>query len=261
MAQPLTKKKEDDGTLYTRFPEIEAAIEAALGHDLDRLCRRATIRDQKSSDYLPSECLVHLIRDAHRRGDENKRDKLLPALLERCHAILNKKVDGDIPNAVMLRKQILNDFAALFAFDGSADDKLGLDYFEVRFNHAFQSFRIARLRPVFALLEKEIEIPEAAGETVEGELDNEVLARLATLQGSASNPEERVFRNQVVRAIKALPLDEREALVLVHYYGFKIQSEDPGETTAATLCGVRGRTIQNRLNRAKAKLFKLKEVS
>jgi hypothetical protein len=261
MAQPLTKKKEDDGTLYTRFPEIEAAIDIALGQDLDRLCRRAAVRDRKLSDYLPSECLVHLIREAHRRGDENKRDKLLPALLERCHAILNKKVDGDIPNAVMLRKQILNDFAALFAIDGSADDKLGLDYFEVRFNHAFQSFRIARLRPVFALLEKEIEIPEAAGETVEGELDNEVLARLATLQGSASNPEERVFRNQVVRAINALPPMEREALVLVHYYGFKIEAEDPGETTAATLCGVRGRTIQNRLNRAKAKLSKLKEVS
>ena len=33
------------------------------------------------------------------------------------------------------------------------------------------------------------------------------------------------------------------------------------ENTAATLCRVRGRTIQNRLNRAKAKLSKLKEVS
>jgi hypothetical protein len=261
MAQPLKKIKEDDGTLYTRFPEIEAAADVALGHDLDRLGRRATIWDRKSRDYLPSECLVHLIRDAHRRDDESRRDRLLVALLERCHAILNKKVDGDLPNAIMLRKQILNDFAALFAVDGSPDDKLGLDYFEVRFNHAFQRFRISRLRPVLALLEKETEIPEHAGETVEGELDNEVLARLATLQDSAANPEERVFRNQVMRAINALPPDERKALVLVHYYGFKIESEDPGETTAATLCSVRGRTIQNRLNRAKAKLSKLKEVS
>jgi hypothetical protein len=91
MAQPLTKIKEDDGTLYTRFPEIEVAVEAALGHDLDRLGSRATIRDRKSPDYLPSECLVHLIRDAHRRGDESRRDRLLVALLERCHAILNKE--------------------------------------------------------------------------------------------------------------------------------------------------------------------------
>jgi hypothetical protein len=73
MAQPLTKTKEDDGTLYTRFPETEAAIEAALGHDLDRLSRRATIRDRKSPDYLPSESLVHLIRDAHRRGKATSR--------------------------------------------------------------------------------------------------------------------------------------------------------------------------------------------
>jgi hypothetical protein len=261
MAQPLTKTKGDDGTLYTRFPEIEAAIEAALGQDLGMLGHRAAIRDRKSSEHLASECLVHLIRDAHRRGDEKRRDRLLSALLERCHAILNKKVDGDIPNAVMLRKQILNDFGALFAIDGSAEDKLELDYFEVRFNHAFQNFRITRLRPVFALLEKEIELPEASGETVESELDNEVLARLATLHGDTSSPEDRVFRNQVVRAINALPSDEREALVLVHYFGFKIESEDPDETTAATLCRVRGRTIQNRLNRAKAKLSRLKEVS
>src|SRR4051794_21043484 len=68
MARPLLKTKEHDGTLYKRLPEIEAAIDAALTQDLETLCRRAKIRDKRATDYLPSECLVHLIRDAHRHN-------------------------------------------------------------------------------------------------------------------------------------------------------------------------------------------------
>jgi len=56
-------------------------------------------------------------------------------------------------------------------------------------------------------------------------------------------------------------VNELKALVLVHLLGFQQGSEDPNETTAATLCGVDVRTIQNRLKRAFAKLLKLQEVA
>jgi hypothetical protein len=185
MARPLSKTKKENGALYTRFPKIEAAINVAINQDLDTLCRRAKIRDQQSPEHLPSECLVHLIRDAHRGGDDRKRDALLRLLFERCHAVLNKKVDRDIPNAVTLRKEILNAFGALFAIDGSAQDTLALDHFEVRFNQAFHRFRIIRLRPVLARLGKQVEIPDSAGDAIEHELDNEVLAKIATMKGDA----------------------------------------------------------------------------
>jgi DNA-directed RNA polymerase specialized sigma24 family protein len=116
-------------------------------------------------------------------------------------------------------------------------------------------------RDALARLNGEIPLPEDAGEAavVEQALDNEVLARLSDLQGAAANPEDRLFRKQVIAAIIALPPDERKAVVLCHYYGFKEESEDPTEQTAATLCGVTGRTIRNRLTRALVKLSKLKE--
>ena len=88
-----------------------------------------------------------------------------------------------------------------------------------------------------------------------------MLARLADLQGVGGNPEDRLFRKQVFNAIKALPDDQRKAVILVHLLRFKQGSENPDETTAATLCDVDVRTIQNRLKRAFATLSKLQEVA
>ena len=129
MARAL--EKTTDGKFYTRPPEIETAIDAALAEDTASHCRRALIRDPHHHEYLRSECLVHLIRDATRRGDDAGRDALLRLLLARCEANLNAKVDGRIPGAVELREDILGDFAELFAIDGSRNDRHELDFFEV----------------------------------------------------------------------------------------------------------------------------------
>jgi DNA-directed RNA polymerase specialized sigma24 family protein len=66
-------------------------------------------------------------------------------------------------------------------------------------------------------------------------------------------------RESLVKAIKALPTDERKAVILVHVLGYKEESEDPNEETAATHCNCTGRTIRNRLTRAAAKLSRFRE--
>jgi hypothetical protein len=143
MARPLDKTT--NGKLYTRPSEIEAATDAALAQDLHTQLRRALIRDPHDPEYLPSECLLHLVREARRRHDDAARYALLPLLLARVEANLNAKVDGQIPGAVELREDILGDFAELFAIDGSPDDRHELDFFEVRFNMAFFTFRATRV--------------------------------------------------------------------------------------------------------------------
>ena len=151
MAQPLSKTKEDDGTLYTRPPPIEAAIDIAIHQDLQTLCQRARIRDRNDPHHLSSECLVHLTRQAIRTDDGTAYNALLPLLLERCRANLNKYVVASVPNAEHLRETILCDFAALFAMDGTVDDKFwALDFFECRFNLAFASFRQTRVTCSFS---------------------------------------------------------------------------------------------------------------
>jgi hypothetical protein len=256
MARPLNKTKLD-GAPYTRQPEIEAAIDAALGQDLEIVCDRARLPDRKASDYLPSECLVHLIREAWRSGNEQARDELLQLLLRRCVAILNSKVSDSICTAQQLREDILGDFAELFAKDGSSHDECELDFYEVRFNQAFRAFRITRVRAELDRLNSTGYLLDPAHPDVT--VDDEVLAGLSDRDCTTCHPEELVFRKQVHDAINALPRDEREPIVLCHLLGLKEESEDPNERTAATVCGVTGRTIRNRLTKAFEKLSRLKE--
>ena len=65
MARPLNKKM-DEGGFYTRRPEIEACIDEALAQSPERVLRRAAIRNFRDPDYMPMECLLHLMREASR---------------------------------------------------------------------------------------------------------------------------------------------------------------------------------------------------
>ena len=78
-----------------------------------------------------------------------------------------------------------------------------------------------------------------------------------TLDGNFSEDitqEWEILRAPLIEAIKKLPREERKAVVLVHVLGYKQESEDPNEVTAATRCKCTGKTIYNRLKRAEKKL-------
>jgi len=62
-----------------------------IGQDWATLAKRARITGQKATDYLPSECLVHLIRDAIRHGDQRVATVLMSPLLVRCESILLRR--------------------------------------------------------------------------------------------------------------------------------------------------------------------------
>lgn len=80
MIRPLTKC-EPDGVAYLRPAGVEQQIGEALGHDLTELRQRLRITDRKSPGYLKSECLVHLIRQSLRAGQQAKADVALTVLL------------------------------------------------------------------------------------------------------------------------------------------------------------------------------------
>lgn len=261
MIPPLTKRNKE-GNLYTRPTGILTAIDAAIQQDIATLRRRAPISKVDSPDFIPLECLVHLIRAARRRRDEQTMSILLPPLLARCEAMLIRKIpDRGRPNAIDIREEILGEFSVLFAEDGSGENPDQLDFFECRFNLAFRSFRIDFMRRQRTDT-KQMDESSPENEAGDSQPGDESLSYLSTALQTPAMQVSGVFRVELLNAIKCLPPDERRAVVLCHMYEYEIESEDPSKITAATLCGVTGRTIRSRLSRAAEKLsqFNNKEV-
>jgi DNA-directed RNA polymerase specialized sigma24 family protein len=258
MATPLTRKTEE-GRPYVRPPPVEAAIDEAIGLDEAEVVRRA----KAGAGQMPHECVVHLIRDAHRRGRRTLEHRLLGALLERCSVMVERKLRG--PRWADVRDEVLSQVGLLFAMDGARPEAGELDYYEVRFLNAFDLLRRRVMRAGRRRAER---FPEAKPSTValddekDGEGDDASIADLDQEQTFAAATQESAPRRaQILRAIDELPPEEREAVVLCHVMDLDVESEDPDKTTAASVTRVDGRTVRRRLARAAKKLSRFKEES
>ena len=258
MIRALTKK-DQHGTPYRRPAEVEKAIDVATQQDIVTLRERAVVWKPDSLDFIPMECLVYIIREAGRCHQDQTMSVLLPPLLARCEAILKGKIlDSDMPNAAEIRGEILAEFSVLFAEDGLGNNPDVLDFFECRFNRAFRCFRIDFMRRERARTEQLVELP-TENETPDSLDHEDRLPHVSHAFQKTATQLPDVLLQQLLSAIQLLPPDEREAVMLCCVFGYKEESDDPAETTAASLCGVTGRTIRNRLHRAAAKLSKFKE--
>ena len=247
-------KHDTDGRRYRRRPAVEAAIDALLKQDIEIVCRQADIQDRRSSEFIAPECMVHLIREARRRNDETSMNRFLLPLLRRCEASLLSRVSNQFPNAQDIREEVLGQFGELFASDGRGTNPDALDFFEVRFNRAFKAFRIDILRRELREQDnrKTIYVPLPDTEGTDPISDEDLSKYFRTPPAQESGFELRA-------ALLALPQDEQRAVVLCYIMGYDVESKDPEKRTAATICGISGRTIRNRLARAAVKLSSFKE--
>lgn len=254
MVRPLTKRR-PNRELYTRPPAVETHIDETLRLDLDTLRQRLTITNHQTSGYLRSECLVHLIREAIRTGDNDRINLVLPVLLLRCETILKNKIsDSHRFDAESLREEVLGQFGEMLT-DANSEK---LDFFECRFNSAFRTFRIDLVNEEVDRPEETLPFPPSSDREWEGS-DENILARLSDVVSTPVTQESSVFLSEIWEALMALPVEERQAVILCHVMGYKVESEDPNEVTAATRCNCSGRTIRNRLVRAATKLARCKE--
>ncbi len=247
MARPLSKVHRN-GTPYTRPAEIEADLDVALAQSPAVIAQRAAL-GPSSPGYLRSEVLLHLIRDARRRNDRVV-NELVPLLLRRCVFKLKSKTDdGHVIDEVLGR------LAEMIASDGHGPNPNQLDFFEVRFNQAFKALRLG-----IQLREKSrqegVDLPSEP--VAQPGFDDKTKTQSSS-DGSLAEGETSARREQLLAAIRTLPDDVREAVTLVRCLGYKIESTDPNEATAATRCGVTGRTIRNRLAEAARLLKDFKE--
>ena len=261
MARPLTKTALNE-MIYARPSSIETQIDQAVQLSATDLRSRLLINDRNNPGHLRSECLVHLVREGRRSGNQMLMTAVLPILLGRCEANLRVTVaDGAIPDSANLRQEILDDLTELFVMDGSGDFSDELDFYECKFNKAFRALRIDAIRRAERRSKRSTEVAEMPELEVKSMPDafEDAFARVSDAFKVLPTQEWDADREPFLQAIEALPPDERDAVVLVHVLGYKEESDDPEEETAATRCNCTGRTIRNRLTRAAAKLSRFKE--
>lgn len=257
MAAPLTKTTAQ-GVAYARPPDVEAQIDEAVMLSPAEL-RNRLLLNERDAGVLRAETLVHLLRRGIATSSMEMFNAVLPVLLKRCERILRQKIsDSKFPTAEASREDILGEFSELLASNGQGDIPDELDFYECRFNRAFRAFYVDRVNQEvahldrFAAVESIEELDEALG-------DRGLLKDIAISLHDCETPEARLRMQQLLEAIDALPTKDRNAVTLVHILGFKEESEDPDEETAATKCKCTGRTIRNRLASAEAKLARFQE--
>lgn len=247
MARALTKKRKSDGSVYTRPSEIDACIDSLLELGTEVVCQRASsIHNKEAGSYIPSECLVHLIRETRRAVDSEGFEKLLSVLLKRCESNLLNRIAETIPGAHEIREDVMSDFAELFALEWEDESENRLDFYEVRFQQAFATLRknrvtaelrrLQRLRPLLAL--------DSHSTSEDWDAELEELGNAASVDGLAG------LDLEGWELINSLPADQKRVFVLCRVLGYQEESIDPEEPTASSLLNVTGRTVRNRLARA-----------
>jgi len=251
MARPLTRIKKSTDSVYTRPAGLDARIDSLLELATEVICERARLRSKESGVFVPSECLVHLVREARRASDVDRFEKLFAVLLKRCEDNLLNKIAESIPGAHELREEVLADFTELFAREWEDEHANKLDFYEVRFQQAFAALRnnkvraeLRRLKPIRPLPEPDI----SSGADEDWDTGLQEFGSANSADGLAGLDFE--WRELV----NSLPLEQKQAFVLCKILGYQEESINPDEPTASSLLKVTPRTIRNRLARALATL-------
>lgn len=254
--RPLTRTNRE-GVRLQRPPEIEGKLRHLLGLADEILIRRAQVSDRSDVEYIPSECLVHLIRRDLRHGDRQLAEDLLKPLLKRAEGEVRRAVRGFAPlTADELCEEVLSRLSISMIEKGGE-----ADFLEVRFGLSLKRLRIDVGRQLRRRDRDQVAIEDLV--SYDEAPDGDPMDRLAPLVDwqSVTTPlsqEDAYFLRQ---ALSALSEEERRVFLLHRYMGVRIASKKPGTATLVDRLGISERTVRNRLRSAEAKLSALHETT
>lgn len=247
MPQPLRRKRKD-GTPYERPAAIEDWLKKLEAVDVAERLRQFATASRKSPGYVPSEVLVHLLRQAWAEGMHGDFEKLFRILMHRverslCSAISDSRMAG----ARSIREEIMLRFAERIAKDCRGHTGL-LDFYEIHFDQAFAAFRTSALRQIGPSTVETVPLGKDSDDGME--ISAEVEAAAADFPGG--DPEiidDPAFRSALTAAIDHLPDDQKQVIGLL-LQGFQIDSKDKDAMTIARILQCDERTVRNRRDRA-----------
>ncbi len=214
---------------------------------LAELLERCTVQQRDDPTYVPSECLLHLVRSC-RAGSSSYFEQLYRILAERVLRRLPKG-EGRLGD-ILAREDTFGQFAELLAKDHHSYAE-NLDYFEIRFDQALMRLRIGAERQVRR--DENRSTPLDAGQEA-----NALSAEVERAAGSfdpfaAPEADAAYYRSSLDAAIDSLPRMQRRIVEMLRQ-GIPIDSKDPDTVTVAKALGKCEKTIRTHRDKAYAAL-------
>lgn len=250
---PELRKRTEEGELYVRPPEIQAALEELYAIPIEDVADRAENIHEGEAGFVPTECVLHFVRQSCANNDAPPYEALFFVLRERVEKLVpvSYRKFGTSQSirlnsyAADLQERVLDKFLELLCKDREDYDER-LDIYEGRFNFALSTLRLSAKKHLTRRRRwmKAIEYEEESSS-----LTAEMEERLASTRNLES-PEEKFFRFELSKAIDQLPPDERRIIHLIHVENMQIDSQEPDTPSIARLLDVSEKTVRNRRDRA-----------
>ena len=249
--QPLTHCN-STGEVYQRTAPVHSQIEAALTLTSSQLVERSRIADQHSPDYFQEECLVYLIREFRRRGDERIVNDLSEILIRRCKNMIYGKLQALGLHAIddAFNDVILDIFASILDLVSDRGD-----FLQVRFGLALKSLIISVYNRHVKRIKKEAEntVPLSSHSGSLPSVDDDV--RNSVQLDDVSDPSISMEHRMLYRdGLSMLREPYRTAFILRYYEGWQIDAKDPSVPTLSRYFKKSPRTLQTWLAHAEEML-------
>lgn len=253
LIEPL-RKATLGGQPYARPALIQSRLGDLLDLPREKILELIRIRDRNAPGYVPSECLVYLLRAARTDNREQWFNTLYGELLERVLRRLPKADSSDgvtrsLKNEA-IRDDVLGRMSELITADRS-DYSLTLDYFEIRFDSALANLKKDAQDRAWRH-ENRSETLEFNGRT--GELPHDVERAAGSFDPLDSDRlDDTVYRSRLYEAIDALP-KEQSRIIHMLLEGFPIDSKEPSVVTISSTLGRAEKTVRTYRDKAYATL-------
>src|SRR4030095_14151561 len=256
--RPLRKKNTTTGAIYKRFPSVEAVLKQLLALPRNEIVLRCEIEDEEDADFVPSECLVSLVRDCRNEPANPHFERLYSALMKR---ILQRLPAAEIKGGkqILLKESriqegVIDGFQELLALDRTAYEER-LDFWEVAFGMALKKLKIT--------VEVKVCRETKRSAPLENPETGEVWAHVSEAVDT-SDPFDlkellkKDYREQLPAAIERLALEHRR-IVKMCLEEYPAYSTDPDAISIAKVLKVSDKTARTRKKEALAALRRVLE--
>lgn len=251
---PLRKRNKESGEVYTRTKEITAKLAEINALTHEQLSTRCIVEDPKSANYLPSECLLYLVRERRSGPFDEYSETLFKALIGRVSRGLPQAESFDGTSERMtdcnVREEGRHRFLTMLMKDRQEYFE-GLDIYEVRFAMALKKLRLDAQRKVYPK-DNPLESIEIDHET--GEIAPEVEQASGTFNPFDSAATANFdYLLRLDKAIDGLPELQKTIVVMIRNE-FPIESKEPEVVNISKTLKKTPKTIRTHRDHAYATL-------